>query len=104
MTSKAIFSGLILAVAMIVAAPTKADAQVVVAVRIGPVVPRPAYVVVHPRPYPYAYYPHPYAYDRRPVVVAPVIVPRAAGYYYRGRWYPRPYAYRGYVGPRHFRR
>jgi hypothetical protein len=97
-----IFSALGLAIAMIFATPSKANAQVSIGVRIGgPVfVPRPAYVVA-PRPY------YPYGYYSRPVVVAPAYVapvyirPR---YFYRGRWVPRPYAYRGYYGPRYFRR
>jgi hypothetical protein len=85
-----------LAVAMVFATPSKASAEVFVGVRVGRVVPRSAYVVVAPRPY------YPYAYRPRPVVVAPAYV--APGLYYRGRWRPRPYAYRGYYGPRYFRR
>jgi hypothetical protein len=92
------------AIALAVAAPSKANAQVVIGVRIGaPVVARPVYVVTRPRPYSYAYYPRPYAVAP---VVAPVFAPvyvRPAGYYYRGRWCPRP-VYRGYVNPRYFRR
>lgn len=97
MTKRTIFWVLGLAIAMMVATPSKANAQVFVAVHVGPVVPRPAYVVVHPRPYPYAYY-------SRPVVIARPYVRPVAGFYYRGRWCPRPYAYRGYAGPRYFRR
>ena len=82
---------------MIAAAPSKASAQVFVSVRVGPVVPRPSYVVVHPRPYPYAYYP-------RPVVFAPVYVRPVRGYYYRETWRPRPVVYRGYARERCFRR
>jgi hypothetical protein len=105
-----IFSVLGLAIAMIFATPSKANAQVSIGVRIGgPVfVPRPAYVVaprpayvVAPRPY------YPYGYYSRPVVVAPAYVaPVYVGprYFYRGRWVPRPYAYHGYYGPRYFRR
>jgi hypothetical protein len=97
-----IFSVLGLAIAMIFATPSQANAQVFVGVHIGPVVPRPAYVVVQPRPYVY-----PYAYDPRPVVVTPAYVAPVyvrSGYYYRGRWCPQPYGYRGYYGPRYFRR
>jgi hypothetical protein len=94
MKKQTILAMLALAVAMIFAAPSQANAGVFVGVRVGPVVPR-GYVVVAPRPhYPYAYYP-------RPVVVAPYVAP---GFYYRGRWCPRPYAYRGHYGPRYFRR
>ena len=86
-----------LAVVMVFAAPSKASAEVVVRVQVRRVVPRPAYVVVAPRPYyPYAYYP-------RPVVIAPRYV-RPLGFYYRERWCPRPYAYRGYYRPHYFRR
>ncbi len=87
-----------LAMAITVMATAKANAEVVVGVRIGRVVPRPAYVVVVPRPY-YrsAYYPG-------PVVVAPGYVRPAPGFYYREHWCPRPYAYRRYDGPRYFRR
>ena len=102
MKKRMIFSVLGLAIAMIFATPSKANAQVSIGVRIGgPVfVPRPAYVVA-PRPY------YPYGYYSRPVVVAPAYVaPVYVGprYFYRGRWVPRPYAYRGYYGPRYFRR
>ena len=87
-----------LAVAMVFATPSKASAEVFVRVRVGRAVPRPAYVVVTPRPYyPYAYYP-------RPVVFAPAYVRPVRGFYYRGRWCPRPHANRGYYGPRYFRR
>jgi hypothetical protein len=94
MTRKAILPLLGLAVAMIFASPTKAGAEVYVGVNIGPVVPRPGYVVVAPRPYPYSYY-------RSRVVRVPVVV--RPGYPYRGRWYPRYYA-RRYYGPQYFRR
>jgi hypothetical protein len=93
-----ILATLSLAAAMVFATPAKANAEVFVGVRIGRVVPRPAYVAVVPRPY----YGYPYAYYPRPVVVAPAYV--APGFYYRGRWCPRPYAYRRYYGPRYFRR
>ena len=90
-----------LAMAMtLVATPRANAAEIVVGVRIGRVVPRPAYVVVAPRPYyPYAYRPYP-----RPVVVVPAYVRPAPRYYYRGRVYPRPYAYHPHHGPRYFRR
>jgi hypothetical protein len=103
MTKRAIFAALSLAVAMVLAAPSKASAGVVVGVgvRVGPVVARPAYVVAHPRPYAYGYY-------SRPVVVAPAYAPPVAGFYYRGRWCPRPYVSpyvnRGYYSPRYYRR
>jgi hypothetical protein len=92
MKHKTLFAMLGLAVAMIFAAPSKANAGVFVGVRVGP---RPAYVVVAPRPYRYAYYPP-------RVIVAPAYA--GPGFYYRGRWCPRPYAYRGFYGPRYFRR
>jgi hypothetical protein len=91
MTKWTILATLGLAMAMVFATTSKANAEVFVGVQIGRVVPRPAYVVVAPRPY------YPNVYRPRPVVVAP-------GFYYRGRWCPRPYAYRGYYGPRYFRR
>ena len=91
-----ILATLSLAAAMVFAAPSKANAEVFVGVRVGRVVPRPAYVVVAPRPY------YPYAYRPRPVVFTPAYV--APGYYYRGRWCPRPYTYHRYYGPRYFRR
>jgi hypothetical protein len=94
MTRKAILPLLGLAVAMIFASPTKASAEVFVGVNIGPVVPRPGYVVVAPGPYAYRYY-------GPRVVAAPVVV--RPGYFYHGRWYPRYYA-RRYYGPRYFRR
>jgi len=97
MKKRTILAVLGLAVAMTLAKPAKASAGVVVGVRVGPVVPRPGFVVVHPRPYPYGYY-------RRPVVFAGAYVPPVGGFYYRGRWCPRPYAYRPYYGPRYFRR
>jgi hypothetical protein len=102
MKNKAMWATLGLAVAMIFAAPSKANAGVFVGVRIGGpvVVARPVYVRVVPRPY-YGYG-YGYRYCRRPVVVAPAYVPPVV-YYHREHWGPRPYAYRGYYGPR-FRR
>jgi hypothetical protein len=94
MTRNAILPLLGLAVAMVFASPTKASAEVYVGVNIGPVVPRPGYVVVGPRPYAYRY-------SRPRVVVAPVVV--RPGYFYRERCYPRYYA-RRYYGPRYFPR
>lgn len=89
-----------LAMALSLVSPSRANAGVIVGVRVGPVVagpvfvprpvffPRPAYgygyVAVHPRPY---FYPHPYAY--------------APAYYHRfDRGWGRPYGYRGYWGRR----
>ncbi|HEY1263040.1 MAG TPA: hypothetical protein VGF06_05915 [Terriglobales bacterium] len=86
-----------LGAALLLAAPSKANAQVFIGVHIGPVAPRPAYVVVHPRPYPRVYY-------RPRAVVAPVYVRPAPRFYYRERWYPRPVVYRRYVAPGCFRR
>jgi hypothetical protein len=95
-----LFAMLGLAGAMIFATPSKANAQVVVGVRIGHVVPRPGIVAVAPRPYyPYVYHPRP-----RPVVFVPPYVRPVSRFYYRGRVYPRPYGYRPYYGPRYFRR
>ena len=48
MIRKAILPVLGLAVAMVFASPTKASAEVYVGVNIGPVVPRPGYVVLAP--------------------------------------------------------
>jgi hypothetical protein len=95
-TKKALLPLLGLAAAMIFAAPQKANAEVFVGINIGPVVPRPGYVVVAPRPYGYRYYP-------RPVYFAPPVVVRPYGGYYRQHWYPRPYA-RRYYAPHYFRR
>lgn len=94
MIRKAILPLLGLALAMVFAFPTKASAEVYVGVNIGPVVPRPGYVVLAPRPYAYRYYGPRFA-------PAPVVVRR--GYFYHGRWYPNYYA-RRYYGPRYFRR
>ena len=94
MTRRAILPLLGLAVAMVFASPPKAGAEVYVGVNVGPVVPRPGYVVVARRPYPYRSY-------RPRVVVAPVVV--RPGYFYRERCYPRYYA-RRYYGLRYFRR
>jgi hypothetical protein len=99
MKNKTLLATLGLAVAMIFAVPSKAHAGVFVGVRIGGplVVARPGYVVA-PRPYyPYAYYP-------RRVVIAPAFIPPPRRVYFRERFYPRPYAYRGYYGRRYFRR
>ena len=94
-----LFAMLGLAAAMILATPSKANAEVFVGVRIGRVVPRPGFVVaVAPRPY------YPYGYRPRPVVIVPAYVRRVPRFYYRGRVCPRPYAYRPYYGPRYFRR
>jgi hypothetical protein len=106
MTRKAILPLLGLAVALIVAAPARANAQVFVGVRGGPVFGPRAYVAVAPRPYEYGYYgprvavvAPPYAYGYYgPRVVVPVR-PR----YYGDRWYPRYYGRRDYA-PRYFRR
>ena len=99
MMKRTMFAMLGLAFVMMLAAPSQAHARVFVSVQVGPVVSRPAYVAV--RPYPYYY---------RPVVVrpvfyrpAPVFVRPAPVFFYRGRWCPRPYAHRGYVGPRYYR-
>jgi hypothetical protein len=92
MIKKSILPLLGFALAMIFSTPNKANAEVFVGVNIGPVIPRPGYVLVARRPYAYRYH-------RPRVVAAP---PR--GYFYRGRWYPRPYARRYYYGPRYFRR
>ncbi len=93
-----ILAMLLLAMVMTFAATPKANAEVVVGVRIGRVVQRPGYVMVAPRPYyPYAYYP-------RPVVVVPAYVRPVRRVYYRERWWPNRYAYRPYYGPRYFRR
>ncbi|HXZ80528.1 MAG TPA: hypothetical protein VEG30_11400 [Terriglobales bacterium] len=106
MAKRAILAMLGLMAVMALAAPSKARAQVFVGVHVGPVVPRPgyvvvpprpAYVVVSPRPYPIVSYPRPYGFV--PAYVGPV-----PGYYYRGRWCPRAYVYRGYVAPPYFRR
>ncbi len=97
MVKRTIFATLGLAFLLVMAAPSQAHAGVFVSVNVGPVVPRPAYVVGRP-----------YAY--RPVVVGPVFyrpvpvfVRPAPVVFYRGRWCPRPYAYRGYYGPRYWR-
>ena len=85
-----------LAAALTFASPTKATAGVFVGVGVGPVYARPAYgyVVVHPRPYVYA-----------PVYARGYVCPVwGRGFYREGRWYPRAYAYRGYVGPHRFYR
>lgn len=85
-----------LAAALALASPSKANAGVFVGVGVGPVYPGPAYgyVVVHPRPY---FYPPGYA----PGYAYPVW---GRGFHREGRWYPRAYAYRGYVGPHQFYR
>ena len=99
MTKRSVLAILGLAIALTLVTPSKASAGVVIGVRVGPVVARPAYgyVVVHPRPY--------YA---RPHFYAPAYVYPAKAYYggfYRGgRWYPRGYVSRAYAGPRAFRR
>jgi hypothetical protein len=84
-----------LAAALTLASPTKASAGVVVGVRVGPVYARPAYgYVVAPRPYVYP-----------PVYAAGYVCPVwGRGYRREGRWYGRPYAYRGYVGAHRFYR
>lgn len=87
MLKKTMFAVVALMFAAVLAAPTKASAQVVFRVGVGPVAvvaPAPAPVVVAPAP----------------VAVAPYVV--APGYVYPnvvigGRWYPRGYAYRGYA-------
>lgn len=63
----------------LMAAPTKANAQVVVGVA-----------------------PRPYVYVAPPVVAPPYYGPYYGRVYVRGHWYPRAYAYRhyGYYGPR----
>jgi hypothetical protein len=89
-----LFAVLGLAAVLTVMTPSQAHAGVVVGVGVGPVVARP-YVVVHP--YPYAYYgPRPY--------YAPAYAYPGPNYWVRGRWHPRYYAYRGYVGRRYWRR
>ena len=100
MKHKTLLATLGLAAAIIFAVPSKAHAGVFVAVNVGRpvVVARPPVVYVAPRPY------YPYGYYRRPVVVAPAYYPPPARVYYRGRYCPRPYAYRPYYGPRYFRR
>lgn len=101
MTKRTIFAMLGVAFLLVLAAPSQAHAQVFVSVNVGPVVPRPAYVAVRP----YAYRPvvvRPYFYRPIPVFVRPVPVVRPV-VFYRGRWCPRPYAYRGYYGPRYWR-
>lgn len=75
--------------AVMLVAPAKANARVVVGVGVGPVVANP-YGYVVGRPGPYVVAPAPY------VAVAPGYVysgPVAVG----GRWCARPYAYRGYA-------
>jgi hypothetical protein len=95
MLKKTIIALLALVFAVLLVAPSTANAQVVVGVGVGRVYPRPyGYVAVSPGPYvvapaPYVAvspgYVYPYAYPG-PVVVG-------------GRWYPRSYAYpyRGYA-------
>ena len=93
MLKKTIIALLALVFAVLLVAPSTANAQVVVGVGVGRVFPRPyGYVAVRPAPYviapaPYVApgYVYPYAYAG-PVVVG-------------GGWYPRPYAhpYRGYA-------
>jgi hypothetical protein len=94
MLKKSLFAVLSLAAVLTVMSPSQAQARVVVGIGVGPVVARP-YVVVHPNPY--AYYGPP-----RPYVYAPAYAYAGPGYYVGGRWHPRYYAYRGYVGPRRY--
>jgi hypothetical protein len=82
MLKKAMFATVALMFATMLAAPSKASAQVVFRVGVGPVAvvaPAPAPVVVA-APYPYV----------APGYVYPQVVVGA-------RWYPRGYVYRGYV-------
>jgi hypothetical protein len=95
MTKKSLLPLLGLALAMVFAAPSKANAEVFVGVNIGPVVARPGYVYAA-RPYPYRYY-------GPRVVVAPPVVVRPWGGYYHPRYYGRPYA-RRYYAPHYYRR
>ena len=99
MKNKTLLATLGLAAAMIFAVPSKAHAGVFVSVNVGRpvVVARPEYVVA-PRPY------YPYRYYQRPVVLGTAYVAPPARYFYRGRWYARPYGYRPYYAPRYFRR
>jgi hypothetical protein len=93
MLKMTMFGLLALLFAVLLVAPTTANAQVVVGVGVGPVIPRPyGYVAVRPGPYvvaptPYVAvspgYVYPYAYP------GPVLV--------GGRWCPRPYVYHGYA-------
>ena len=83
-----------LAVALILASPTKANAGVFVRVGVGPVYARPAYG--------YVVAPHRYVYP--PVCAPGYVYPVWGRGFYRERWYPRAYAYRGYVGPHRFYR
>jgi hypothetical protein len=90
MMKKTIFALLGLTAVLMMVGPTQAHAAVVVGVGVGPVYyghPVYPYVYVHPRPVvPYVY---------------------APGYVYRAPYwgpygYPRPYVYRGYVGPHRY--
>ena len=103
MIRKAILPLLGLALAMVLASPTKAGAEVYVGVNIGPVVRRPGYVVLAPRPCYVVLAPRPYAYRYYGPRFAPAPVVVRRGYFYHGRWYPSYYA-RRYYGPRYFRR
>ena len=89
-----------LAMAMtLVATPRANAAEIVVGVRIGRVVPRPAYVVVAPRPYyPYACRPYPGRLWLFPRMFVPLPGITIADAYIRGRCIHPHY------GPRHFRR
>lgn len=95
MLRKSLFAVIGLAAVLMVMSPSQANARVVVGIGVGPVVVAHPYVVVHPGPY--AYYGPP-----RPYVYAPAYAYPGSGHYVRGRWNPRNYAYRGYVGPRRY--
>ena len=97
MTKKMVLAMFGLAIALAVASPVKANAEVAIGVNIGPVFARPAYgyVYVHPRPYVYAR-----SYGYAPVYVYPGYSARYYGRFdrdyrernYRNDWNRRDFA------------
>ena len=93
MMKKAMFAVVALMFAAVLAAPSKANAQVVFRVGVGPIVVGNAPVVVAPAP-PVVVAPAPYVAYAPGYVYPPVVYP---GRVVVGVGYARPYAYR-YVG------
>lgn len=95
MLKKTMIAVIALMFAVVLAAPSKANAQVVFRVGVGP-------VVVGTAPAPLVVAPAPVVIPAPAVVAAPDPYVVAPGYVYPsvvvgGRWYPRGYVYRGYA-------